>query len=511
MMISPEPEQDPFEALGLGPDLYDYRDPYRQYLLGPSASSASRLRQQYATAAHAIAGADFLLIGAGAGMGVDSGLAAYTDVAAVPAWASRGHDYGSLCRPSLMDEDPALFFGFWGHCYNRYVDAEPHEGYAILRRWCTDVLPIDRVGNSESDIGHAAALGNHWVYTSNVDGHFHRSGFAKELVLELHGSCAGERGWFCRACAGAHPADDIAKADAGSSHNLVAVAPPAGYRFGVDPQSMTLPDDGAVGSSGSGFEAGWPRCTRAGCCEFLRPAVHMFSEDSSALLEALRKEEERYVAWECQMEHRVRARNSIGQCGANLLGQECARSLVQGGEKAASRGARVVLLELGCGLTVPSVRMEMECVLRDILATLPPSQSAASAMSNSSIQALSTPADGRKGEAEQDGESAQVDLEWSHWRGEKILGLDTEYSSSDSSGDAGCSDDNAHAEKLAGEVVLIRVNPTFPQAPGMERHAVSIQAGGLAALRGIDKAMQEQQEQQHSSRSGRSGSREKNK
>ena len=122
----------------------------------------------------------------------------------------------------------------------------------------------------------------------------------------------------------------------------------------------------------------------------------------------------------------------------------------------------------------------MECVLRDILATLPPSQPAASAMSNSSIQALSTPADGgRKGEVEQDGESAQVDLEWSHWRGEKILGLDTEYSSSDSSGDAGCSDDNAHAEKLAGEVVLIRVNPTFPQAPGMERHAVSIQAGAL--------------------------------
>eukprot|EP01047_Picozoa_sp_COSAG01_P018567 COSAG01_NODE_1009_length_12151_cov_18.810571_1_plen_126_part_00 len=90
---------------------------------------AAVLQRQYAAAARAIRGADFLLIGAGAGMGVDAGLAAYADVATVPAWASRGHDYASLCDPALLEEDPALFYGFWGHCYNRYMDAEPHAGY----------------------------------------------------------------------------------------------------------------------------------------------------------------------------------------------------------------------------------------------------------------------------------------------------------------------------------------------------------------------------------------------
>lgn len=93
-MQQPEPESDPFEALGMGPDLYDYREPYRQYLPLPDASSprdTELLEQQCRAAAHAIADADFILIGAGAGMGVDSGLAAYADVAAVPAWASRGH------------------------------------------------------------------------------------------------------------------------------------------------------------------------------------------------------------------------------------------------------------------------------------------------------------------------------------------------------------------------------------------------------------------------------------
>ncbi len=33
-------------------------------------------------------------------------------------------------------------------------------------------------------------------------------------------------------------------------------------------------------------------------------------------------------------------------------------------------GARVVLLELGCGLRVPSVRLELECVLGDLLKKL---------------------------------------------------------------------------------------------------------------------------------------------
>jgi hypothetical protein len=96
----PEPELvdrelDAFEALGMGPDLYDYREPYRRYLplldAADSAASKAELQQQCRAAARAIAEADFLLIGAGAGMGVDSGLAAYADVAAVPAWASRGH------------------------------------------------------------------------------------------------------------------------------------------------------------------------------------------------------------------------------------------------------------------------------------------------------------------------------------------------------------------------------------------------------------------------------------
>ena len=52
-----------------------------------------------------------------------------------------------------------------------YTSAQPHEGYHILRRW----------GDAVGPLGFA-------VFTSNVDGHFLRAGFAEERVLECHGS-----------------------------------------------------------------------------------------------------------------------------------------------------------------------------------------------------------------------------------------------------------------------------------------------------------------------------------
>ena len=98
MEPEPEPEADVWAALGMGPDLYDYRAPYgaaAEALLaeqrsggggggpGESELQSAALQGRYRAAAAAIARADFLLVGLGAGMGVDSGLATYADVAAV--------------------------------------------------------------------------------------------------------------------------------------------------------------------------------------------------------------------------------------------------------------------------------------------------------------------------------------------------------------------------------------------------------------------------------------------
>ena len=57
------------------------------------------------------------------------------------------------------------------------------------------------------------------------------------------------------------------------------------------------------------------------------------------------------MLWECEMEKAVTATDSKSS------EQE---------PGAGDGGARLVMLEVGCGMTVPTVRMEMECVLRDL-------------------------------------------------------------------------------------------------------------------------------------------------
>jgi NAD-dependent SIR2 family protein deacetylase len=125
-------------------------------------------------AAHAIGTADALLIGAGAGMGVDSGLPDFRGTngfwRAYPPYKRLGLDFVSLASPRWFAEDPTLAWGFYGHRMQLYRRTAPHDGFAILRRWA-DRMP--RGG---------------FVFTSNVDGHFQRAGFATEQIVEIHGS-----------------------------------------------------------------------------------------------------------------------------------------------------------------------------------------------------------------------------------------------------------------------------------------------------------------------------------
>ncbi len=125
-------------------------------------------------AARAIRSAEAILIGAGAGMGVDSGLPDFRGGQgfwkAYPPYAELGLDFVSLANPRLFSSDPELAWGFYGHRLMLYRQTEPHEGFAILHRWMSR---MPRGG---------------FVYTSNVDEHFQKAGFCPELVHEVHGT-----------------------------------------------------------------------------------------------------------------------------------------------------------------------------------------------------------------------------------------------------------------------------------------------------------------------------------
>lgn len=125
-------------------------------------------------AARAIVDADTLIITAGAGMGVDSGLPDFRGNAgfwqAYPPFAKLELSFSELASPGWFKTDPALAWGFYGHRRNLYRDTTPHRGFEILRQWA------------------AQKPGGAYVYTSNVDGQFAKAGFAPEQIVECHGS-----------------------------------------------------------------------------------------------------------------------------------------------------------------------------------------------------------------------------------------------------------------------------------------------------------------------------------
>jgi NAD-dependent SIR2 family protein deacetylase len=118
--------------------------------------------------------ADGLVIAAGAGMGVDSGLPDFRGNSgfwnAYPALGKAKMSFIDIASPGTFYSNPQLGWGFYGHRLSLYRQTVPHAGFAILLRWA-ERMPIGA-----------------FVVTSNVDGQFQKAGFAAEQVYECHGS-----------------------------------------------------------------------------------------------------------------------------------------------------------------------------------------------------------------------------------------------------------------------------------------------------------------------------------
>jgi NAD-dependent SIR2 family protein deacetylase len=223
-------------------------------------------------AAQAIRNADALLIGAGAGMGVDSGLPDFRgDTGFWKAYPPfRGRRFAEMSNPRWFDIDPQLAWGFFGHRYHLYTNTAPHPGFQILLRW------VERLAQ------------NYFVFTSNVDGHFQRAGFPEDRVLECHGSI------HYLQCAG-------------PCHS--SIWPADGLEIEVDMQTIRSKSD-------------LPKCPR--CDGVARPNILMFDDG-------------RWKESRCSQQF-ARYRSWLNNVGKN----------------------RIVAIEFGAGLGVPTVRIECE-------------------------------------------------------------------------------------------------------------------------------------------------------
>lgn len=230
------------------------------------------LSTQYSQAAELIAQADALVIGAGAGMGVDSGLPDFRGNQgfwqAYPAFAKAQLDFMEVASPSTFVQDPRLAWGFYGHRLDLYRKTVPHAGFDILRQWAKFVPFGAR------------------IFTSNVDGQFQKAGFSEDQIHECHGSI--------------HHMQCMGECESG-------VWSTAEFTPDVDQEACRLLNE-------------LPHCPH--CSGLARPNILMF-DDWNWLERRTGSQQQREAQWL---------------------------------ESMADRQARIVVLEMGAGTAIPSVR-----------------------------------------------------------------------------------------------------------------------------------------------------------
>lgn len=127
----------------------------------------------YKEAAKKIKEARAILITAGAGIGVDSGLPDFRGNKgfwrAYPPYAKLNLGFTDMANPHWFKRDPKMAWGFYGHRLNLYRSTKPHKGFTIIFNW-------------------ALLKKEFFVFTSNVDGQFEKAGFPDSNVVECHGS-----------------------------------------------------------------------------------------------------------------------------------------------------------------------------------------------------------------------------------------------------------------------------------------------------------------------------------
>ncbi len=126
------------------------------------------------TAKSLIQEADAILITAGAGMGVDSGLPDFRGNEglwnAYPPLKKAGYEFTQVESGYLFNREPHLAWGFYGHRIDLYRNTAPHQGFKFLL-----------------DLAQAKQ-NNYFIFTSNVDRHFQKAGFDRDKIYEVHGS-----------------------------------------------------------------------------------------------------------------------------------------------------------------------------------------------------------------------------------------------------------------------------------------------------------------------------------
>lgn len=160
----------------LAGDAVEYRSDTDSWQIHPQADRLTDflIEDKLAHAAQLIYNAKALVIAAGAGIGIDSGLPDYRGDEgfwrAYPMLGRQRLPFERIASPHAFRKYPATAWGFYGHRLNLYRATMPHAGFSLLQSWAQRMEQ------------------GCFVFTSNVDGHFQKAGFPSARVYECHGS-----------------------------------------------------------------------------------------------------------------------------------------------------------------------------------------------------------------------------------------------------------------------------------------------------------------------------------
>lgn len=116
--------------------------------------------------------ADAIVIFAGAGMGVDSGLVQFRGkdgnwVKGLPIFNHKVN-YQELITHYAFDKHPHKAWAFTQYLITQFAYTKPHDGFRML---------LELIQKKP-----------YFIVTSNIDGHFQKAGFDKDKIYECHGS-----------------------------------------------------------------------------------------------------------------------------------------------------------------------------------------------------------------------------------------------------------------------------------------------------------------------------------
>jgi len=162
----------------------------------------------------------------GAGMGVDSGLDDYRGTGG--QWGKvenqNGKSVFEVVNPDNLIENPGYLWTMFAHRLKKYTETIPHSGFGILKKWI-EQFRLD-----------------YFIITSNIDGHFQKSGFESAKIRELHGSI----------------------------YYMQCSKPCSGTIWKLKLNATTLSEDIKIGK--------YPQCPE--CGEIARPNIYMFRDNT---------------------------------------------------------------------------------------------------------------------------------------------------------------------------------------------------------------------------------------